>query len=127
MVMTITMFACGEPQPNIPPTPISYADEDLRSILNLMESNKIAAESQYEDKYIRLSGRISEIGENEIDLIPAASDMFQMSGAECKLADSEKAKVVNLRKDQLVTVKGKVSGFSTFMINTVNLKKCLLE
>ncbi len=36
-IMILTFFACGEP-----PT---YSDADLRSILNLTESNKVSAES----------------------------------------------------------------------------------
>jgi hypothetical protein len=126
LIMILTIFACGETQPAVPPTPISYSDADLRNILNLIESNKMAAENQYKDTYIRLSGEIREIGENDIDLIPFGSDEFQMSGADCDLADSEKSKVLNLRKGQTITVKGKVSGISTFMIKTIDIEECLL-
>jgi hypothetical protein len=77
-------------------------------MLNLAESNEVAAKAEYIGKWIKISGKITEIEEGKFDLIPIISDMFQMSGAECELTEEEQSKVVGLRADQEVTVTGQV-------------------
>ena len=117
-------IACGETGPTVPPTPVVVIDANLRNMLDLVESNKVAAEAEYKGKWVKFSGKISEIKEDKFDLIPANSDMFQMSGAECKLTKEEQSKIVGLRADQTVTVKGQVKDISTFMLTTFKIDKC---
>ena len=117
-------IACGETGPTVPPTPVVVIDASLRGMLDLVESNEVAAEAEYKGKWVKFSGKISEIKEDKFDLIPTASDMFQMSGAECKLTKEEQSKVVGLRADQTVTVKGQVKNISTFMFTTFEIDKC---
>lgn len=126
-ITVLTVVGCGDSTPTVPPTPVSYIDVNMRDILHLVESNKVAAENEYKGKYIRLTGVVTNIGENDVELIPVGSDEFQMSGAECKVSEGEKDKILNLRKGQTLTVKGQVSGISTFMIKTIDIKKCVFD
>ena len=117
-------IACAETGPTVPPTPIVVIDANLRSMLSLVESNKLAAEATYKGKWVEFSGKIGEIKEDKFDLIPTDSDVFQMSGAECQLTKEEQSKVIGLRADQRVTVKGQVKDISTFMLTTFKIDKC---
>ena len=106
------------------PTPEPVMEGDLGVMLDLVASNKVAAEAEYKGKWVEFSGKISEIKEDKFNLIPTNSDMFQMSGAECKLTKEEQSKVIGLRADQTVTVKGQVKDISTFMTTTFKIDKC---
>ena len=119
-------IACGEAGPKPTPTPIVVIDANLRSMLDLVESNKIAAEEKYKEKWVKFSGNISDgsIKEDKFDLLPPRSDMFQMSGAECKLTDEEKSKVIGLRSGQKVTVKGQIKSISTTFVTSFKIEKC---
>jgi len=123
----MSSVACGEAGPTVPPTPVVVMDADLRDMLDLVESNKVAAEATYKGRWVEFSGKISEIKKDKFDLIPLYSDMFQASGAECRLTDEEQSKVIGLRTDQTVTVKGQVKDISTFMITMFKIDKCQIS
>jgi len=126
-LILMTAIACEEAGPPKPtPTPVVFQDVNLRSMLDLVEGNKVAAEAKYEGRWVKFRGNIKDasIKEDKFELIPTASDMFQMSGAECKLTDEEQSKVTGLRSGQLVTVKGQVKSISTFMYTSFKIEKC---
>jgi len=125
-LILMTAIACEEAGPKPTPTPVVVLDVSLRSMLDLVEGNKVAAEAKYEGRWVKFRGNIKDasIKEDKFELIPTASDMFQMSGAECKLTDEEQSKVTGLRSGQLVTVKGQVKSISTFMYTSFKIEKC---
>ena len=123
-VMFMSGIACGESAPAATPTPVVVIDANLRNMLNLFESNKIAAEATYKGKWVEFSGRISEIKEDKFDLIPMDSDEFQMSGAECKLIKGQQSAIIELRADDRVTVTGKVKDIGGWLTTKVKLDNC---
>ena len=74
-----------------------------------------------------MEGIVSEIHEKDISIIPFGSDMFQMSGAKCKLDGNQLTKLVTLRKDEAVTVDGLIKKIDDFMITTIELKPCTIR
>ena len=106
-------IACGKTGPSGPPTPEPIIDADLRDMLNLIESNQVAAAAKYEGKLVKISGQIIGIGVARIDLNIRGSDFrvlgdFYLGDVECMLTYEERSKVVKLRKDQAITVTGRV-------------------
>ena len=125
-LILVSGIACEETGPTVPPTPVVVIDANLRTMLDLVESNEVAAKAEYKGKWVEFTGIISEgaIEEDKFDLIPTNSDMFQMSGAECKLTKEEQSKVIGLRAGQTVTVKGQVKDISTFLTTEFKIDKC---
>jgi hypothetical protein len=125
--IVLAMFsavACETAEPTPLPNPTNV---DLRAILDLRESNEVAADAQYIGMYVRMEGIVSEIHEKDISIIPFGSDSFQMSGAKCKLDENQLAKLVTLRKDEAVTVDGLIKKIDDFMITTIELKPCTIR
>jgi len=123
----MTAIACEEAGPPKPtPTPVVFQDVNLRSMLDLVEGNKVAAESKYKGMWVKFNGIIVDesIKENKFDIIPTDSDTFQMSGAECKLTDEEKSKVIGLRSGQKVTVQGQIKSIGTAFVTSYKIEKC---
>ena len=125
-LILMTAIACEEAGPKPTPTPVVFQDVNLRSMLDLVEGNKVAAESKYKGMWVKLNGIIVDesIREDKFEIIPTDSDMFQMSGAECKLTDEEKSKVIGLRSGQKVTVKGQIKSISTTFVTSFNIENC---
>ena len=87
-------------------------------MLRLYDSNAIAAEQRYQGEYVELDGRVKYISDEYIEVIPAASDMFQQSGAKCIYRSAQKSKIIGLRERDLqqgqygtqVTIRGTLEG-----------------
>jgi hypothetical protein len=124
VLATFSAVACATAEPTPLPNPTNV---DLRAILDLRESNEVAADAQYIGMYVRMEGIVSEIHEKDISIIPFGSDGFQMSGAKCKLDESQLTKIVTLRKDQPIAIVGLIKGISDFMITTIELKPCTIR
>jgi hypothetical protein len=48
--------------------------------------------------YVSMDGEISQIHENDLNIVPLGSDEFQMAGAECKFDKSQSTDLLELRK-----------------------------
>ena len=112
------------PSPTPTFTPIPIHDFDLREMLNLWESNEIAAEAQYKGKLVRIRGLVDSIKEGEFRVIPLDSDPFQVAGAECKLSRQRQGMILGLRDGQPISIKGLHQGFAGVMVRTVKLSDC---
>ena len=116
VAFTISMMACVPASTPIPApdriafTPIPVHDVDLREMLDLWESNKVAAEAQYKGKLVRIHGLVDSIEEGEFRVIPLDSDAFQVAGAECKLARQDRELILGLREGQVIAITGRHEG-----------------
>ena len=120
----LSAVACETAEPTPFPNPTKV---DLRAILDLRDSNEVAADSQYIGMYVSMEGIIEEIHELDIRIIPLGSDSWQMAGAECKLDESQLTKLVALRKGEAVTVVGLIEKIDDFMFNLIKLKPCSIR
>ena len=133
MVCSFGVIACesvpaGTSTPIPTPTPISIEVVDtVGNILELYESNEIAAEAMYTDKWADITGQVEEIeskGERiEINL-KEIEEWFALTTVVCKIPEEHTQSVMNLRKDDVVTVRGKILGVPGF--SNVVVEPCVV-
>ncbi len=114
------------PTPKPTPTPEIVHDIDIRAMLELLESNEVAAEAEYEGKLIRATGLVDDIERGQFRLLPLDSDELQASGMECALVKEQHSKILDLRKGDKVTISGRHRGFTRRIINTAQISDCRL-
>ena len=109
------MFIVPTPTPTPEPTatPELVHDIEIRAMLELLESNEVAAEAEYKGKLIRATGLVDDIERGQFRLLPLGSDELQVSGMECALVDE-------------VTISGRHRGFTGGSINTAKIGDCRL-
>ena len=132
-LLALGLIGCAvtaTPIPGVPltlastPTPEPILDISLREMLNLYESNKVAADAKYAGKLVRMRGVVDSIEEDKFRLLPLDSDAFQISGAECNLIKNQRNLIVDLRKGDEIIVMGRHGGFASFFVNTAKIHSC---
>ncbi len=122
------MFIVPTPTPTPEPTatPELVHDIEIRAMLELLESNEVAAEAEYKGKLIRATGLVDDIGRGQFRLLPLDSDELQVSGMECALIKEQHPMILDLRKGDEVTISGRHRGFTRRFINTAQIGDCRL-
>ncbi len=95
-------------------------------MLELLESNEVAAEAEYKGKLIRATGLVDDIERGQFRLLPLDSDELQASGMECALVKEQHPMILDLRKGDEVTISGRHRGFTGGSINTAKIGDCRL-
>ena len=106
---------------------IEYVSCDVDSMMEILNSNALKAEKEYSDKYLEVTGRLGVIDSDGkyISLYPV-NDEWAILGIQCYIKDdSQLDNVLELSKDDIVTLKvkctsvGEVMGFSADIIEFV--------
>jgi hypothetical protein len=117
-VIACESVPAGTSTPIPTPTPISIEVVDtVGNIIELYESNEIAAEAMYTDKWADITGQVEGI-ESKGDRIEINLKEFEewlaLTTVVCKIPEEHTQSVMNLRKDDVVTVRGKILGVPGF-------------
>lgn len=92
--------------------PIEYTAYDVSELMNDLEGNALKAKEKYKDQYVELTGRLSNIDSDGkyIDIVPQ-DDEWTFTGVQCYVKKNEEAKaaIMDLSKDDVITVKGKIT------------------
>ena len=113
------------PKPTSTPEPTVKVE--LGEVIALADSNNVAADKEYKDKLIEITGIISEVEADYILIQQLDRDEYlELNGAKCDLHKDEQNKVLALRTDQTATVSGRVSGFGTSFGIEIKMKDCRL-
>jgi len=100
---------------------------NLGEVIALVDSNNVAADAEYKGKLVKLSGLISEIEKDYLQLQALdRDDFFEMNYATCNLLKDEQSKVLSLRENQKLTVTGRIDGFGTIFGVNVKIKDCAI-
>lgn len=101
--------------------PIEYTKYDVSEMLDDLDSNAMKAEKKYQDQYVEITGRLSNIDSDGkyISLEPS-NDEFTLINVQCFMkSDEQKEKVMEMSKGDTVTIKGKVKSIGEVLGYTV--------
>jgi PII-like signaling protein len=98
----------------VPPTPITVEVVDsVANILELYESNEVGAEASYSGKWAEMKGKIEKIenvsGRIEVNLV-GLQDLFGLTTLVCKASKEQTTVAAELRKGDVISVRGKILG-----------------
>ena len=111
------------PPPSTPP-PIIVSARDL---ISAYEENEVAADAQYEDRILMVTGSINNIGKDIVDdpyIVLTTGGEWDLGGVQCMFKAKDEATLAQLSTGQTVTIQGKCSGQS---ILNVLLRNCVLK
>jgi hypothetical protein len=97
--------------------PIEYTKYDVSEMMDDLNSNAMKAEKKYSDQYVEITGKLSNIDSDGkyIDLV-SSKDEFAILGVQCYIkSDDQSSKVMEMEKDQTVTLKGKITSVGEVM------------
>ena len=89
-------------------TPIEYTTVSVNDMMDALNNNAMGASDKYKDKYLEITGKLTNIDASGkyIDLM--ADGDFEIIGVQCYIKnDEQKTKVASMTKGETVTLKGK--------------------
>lgn len=90
---------------------IEYQACDVGTMMSELDANAASAKDKYNDQYVSITGRLSNIDSDcaYIDVVDQ-NDEWAIIGVQCYTKNNDEviAKVKQLSKDQIITVKGKI-------------------
>lgn len=96
---------------------IVYEEFTVSQLITDLEDNALKAESLYNDKYVKLTGKLSVIDSDGkyISLRPS-DNKFSFKSVQCYLkSDEQKSRVAQMNIDDSVTVLGKITDVGEVM------------
>lgn len=88
--------------------PKEYTSASVNDMMADLDNNAMGASDKYKDKYLEITGKLTNIDASGkyIDLM--ADGDFEIIGVQCYIKDDEqKTKVASMTKGETVTLKGK--------------------
>lgn len=86
-------------------------------MMDELKDNAMKAEDKYNGQYLEITGKLSNIDSKGkyIDIV-SDSDDFAIMGVQCYIKDDDqKEKVMEMSKDQIVTIKVKIKDVGEVM------------
>ena len=102
------------------PTPAPQAMKiTARQLADDFDSNQVAAEANWQDKFVEFSAKVSNITDSGISFYNVGSKDFSMAQISCHISD--KQQLLSIKNGQTITVRG-VVGKQT--IGVIDLNDC---
>lgn len=105
---------------------IDYEFVDIMTLLDEYQTNEVAADQKYKDKFVKVSGKVKDIGKDILNNIyVCVNDGTDLTWeyAQCYFSDqSEVDKVANLAVGDTITLYGKVGNFNL----TLTIDRCVI-
>lgn len=105
---------------------IDYEFVDIMTLLDEYQTNEVAADQKYKDKFVKVSGKVKDIGKDILNNIyVCVNDGTDLTWeyAQCYFSDqSEVDKVANLTVGDTITLYGKVGNFNL----TLTIDRCVI-
>ena len=81
------------------------------------EANEIAADQKYKGKWTLITGKVRAISETlGIKYVSLEPDFVTFSSVKCDFENQNVSQLVNLRKDQVVTLLGRIDGYGLTIV-----------
>ena len=106
---------------------IEYIKVSKDELDDALEGNAAAAKDKYATKYLEINGKLGTI-DSDLSYFYLMSDTeeYDFNGVYCKLKNSQqKDQIKTLQKDQLITVKGQVTGVGEYMGYHINVTEII--
>ena len=103
----------------------SYEVVDLQAMIDELDANAMRAEEKYQNKYIEVTGKISNIDSDGsyISIDPVGDD-FNLTGVLCYIKNGDqKAKIMEKSKGDTITIKGKVKSIGEVLGYSIDIKE----
>ncbi len=95
---------------------IEFTAVTVDKMLKDVESNELTAEEKYNGKYVAVKGRVDDIDDSGNFSLYPVNNKWAIMNVSCFLLDDEqKEGVRNIKKGQVITVKGKITLVSDWL------------
>lgn len=89
-------------------TPIEYTTVSVNDMMADLDNNAMEASDKYKDKYLEITGKLTNIDASGKYINLMADGDFEIIGVQCYIKnDEQKTKVASMTKGETVTLKGK--------------------
>ena len=104
---------------------VDYAEADIDVLINDVKNNAAKANKNYKGKNVKIiGGRVSNIESEGRYIVIEGSDQFSLLHVQCYPQNKDvKAAMIELNKDQTVTVYGKIKDVGEIMGYSLDLVK----
>lgn len=103
--------------------PVEYTTVSVSQMMEDLKGNAMKAQNTYKNQYLEISGKLSTIDADGkyISLTPS-DDPFAFIGVHCTLTnDTQKDQVMNMKEDDVVTLRGKCTDVGEVMGYTLKI------
>ena len=106
-----------EATPEPTEVPIEYTKYDVGELMDDLDKNALKAEKKYNDQYVELTGKLSNIdSDGKYISMGPSDDRFIIFGVQCYIKNDEQSdKVMDMEKGQSLTLKGKIKSVGEVM------------
>ena len=104
----------------------NYTEVDVAAMMSDLENNAAAAQKKYKGKDVKVSGKLGTIDSDGDYISITPDDQFAIRGVHCTVNKNDKAQedfVMNLQKDQWITVYGTITDVGELMAYTLKVDK----
>ena len=99
-----------------------YEKVSVNTLIKDLEENAMKAQKNYKDKYLEITGRINNIDSDGKYFSLSSDDEFSLYSIQIFVNEKNKDEIVNLKKDENITVKVKVKDVGEVIGYSADLK-----
>lgn len=101
---------------------IEYKKVDADTLIELLDSNALKAEKEYQDAYLEVTGKLSVIDSDGKYISISSSDPFSFMGIQCYIKnESQLNKVLEMEVGDVIVVKGQISEIGEVLGYTMDI------
>lgn len=90
---------------------IEYTSYNMSELMDDLDSNALKAKEKYDKQYVEITGKLSNIDSSGKYISLTPDEDFAIIGIQCYIKDDDqKSKVMNMTIDDIITLKGKITG-----------------
>lgn len=103
--------------------PIEYTSVSVSQMMKDLKGNAMKAQNSYKGQYLEITGKLNNIDADGKYISLAPSDeAFAIVGVHCNISnDTQKAQVMNMKEDDIVTLRGKCTDVGEIMGYTLKI------
>lgn len=90
---------------------IEYTSYNISELMEDLDSNALKAKEKYDKQYVEITGKLSNIDSSGKYISLTPDEDFAIIGIQCYIKDDDqKGKVMEMTIDDIITLKGKITG-----------------